>query len=119
MPGNINGNGAKRIRFLKIEVGNVAIASIGFGENDKCENMITITHAAVTTQGKSSQICQGVRANNMTVFALYWIMKQTIVSGKDNSILDLRGKATSAEVVSMLMRCCGVKKLSEQVDKSN
>jgi len=58
------------------------------------------------SSGSLNGFMDGNNVADYAVPALEWAVEQKIISGKDNGCLDPSGKATRAEVASMLMRYC-------------
>jgi len=58
------------------------------------------------SSGKLDGFTDGNKISGYAAPALQWAVEQKIVNGKGNGILDPQGKATRAEVASMLMRFC-------------
>lgn len=58
--------------------------------------------------GNLIRFTDGNKTSNWATPALCWAVENKIVSGKDNGILDPKGKATRAEVAAILMRYCEI-----------
>lgn len=65
------------------------------------------------TSGNLSQFADGSKIGDYAVNAFKWAVENGIVNGKGSDVLDPKGKATRAEVATMLMRYC------ENVQKRN
>ena len=60
------------------------------------------------TTGNLEAFTDSKKASKYAKPALCWAVETGILSGKGNGILDPQGKATRAEVASVLMRYCGL-----------
>ena len=58
------------------------------------------------SEGSLDKFADRNKVSNFAKPALCWAVEQGIISGKGNGILDPKGRATRAEVASMLMRYC-------------
>lgn len=78
-----------------------------FGPNDLItrEQLATILWryaGSSESTGSLDSFIDGNKVSNYAVPALQWAVEQKIVSGRGNDILDPRGKATRAEVATMV-----------------
>ncbi len=82
-----------------------------FGPDDPItrEQLVTILWRYAgkpETTGSLDSFIDSGKASDWATSALQWAVEKEIVTGKGNGILDPKGRATRAEVATMLMRYC-------------